>query len=139
MSLMPDRPKPLGWNATRTEAVAQRTGTPKQPTPKAPLAPPKGKGGELWKKLFESGKQINHPDPEAFADAALRVRERSIALTEAAHKLKVIDKPPKAIEAAVAAKTAKACGPICRAKTLEGRPCRFKATCGEFCKKHAPH
>ena len=35
MSLMPDRPKPLGWNATRTEAVAQRTGTPKQPTPKA--------------------------------------------------------------------------------------------------------
>lgn len=136
MSLMPARPKSLGWNATRTEAVAQRSGTPK---PKAPLAPPKGKGGELWKKLFESGKQINHPDPEAFADAALRTRERAMALTDAKHKLKVIDKPPKAIEAAAAAKTAKACGPICRAKTLEGRPCRFKATCGEFCKKHAPH
>ena len=25
----------------------------------------------------------------------------------------------------------------CRAKTLEGRQCGFKATCGEFCKKHA--
>jgi hypothetical protein len=25
----------------------------------------------------------------------------------------------------------------CKALTLEGRRCGFKATCGEFCKKHS--
>jgi len=24
----------------------------------------------------------------------------------------------------------------CRAKTLSGKPCPFKASCGEFCKRH---
>jgi len=26
---------------------------------------------------------------------------------------------------------------ICQAKFLNGKPCRFKAVCGEFCKKHS--
>lgn len=26
---------------------------------------------------------------------------------------------------------------ICQAKYLNGKPCRFKAVCGEFCKKHS--
>lgn len=112
-----------------------------QPQPKAPLPPPKGKGGELWQKLKTKAEQEGHRDPEAFADAALRNREKTLEIGEKKHKLSFVpDYQPKAIETAAAKAPTKTAtdSKICCARTLEGRPCRFKATCGTFCKKHAP-
>ena len=126
------------WSKPRAETTPRPTPETK---PKTPLPPPKGKGGELWQKLKNSAAESGYPNPEAFADAALRAREKSLDLAEKVHKLSLVpDYKPKSTETAAAKAPSKlaADAKICKAKTLEGRPCRFKATCGDFCKKHAP-
>jgi hypothetical protein len=122
------------WSLPRTPAEPLRVPEPKT---KAPLPPPVGKGGELWMKLKSQAEALKHPNPEGFADAALRTREKTLAINDKKHKTKMLADPPKMTEVGKEPK-AKLEGKICRARTLEGRPCRFKATCGDFCKKHAP-
>tara|TARA_B110000444_G_C18773101_1_gene563554 strand:- start:454 stop:810 length:357 start_codon:yes stop_codon:yes gene_type:complete len=43
----------------------------------------------------------------------------------------VIDKPPEVVNNQRTGKK------ICRATTMSGKPCAFRATCGEYCKKHS--
>jgi hypothetical protein len=105
--------------------------------PKPPPPPPKGKGSPLWHSLYADAQLLGHPEPERWADSALRQRERTLEVQSKKHTLKVLgpSEIPKAPGAP--APTAAALAARCAAKTLEGKPCAFKATCGAFCKKHS--
>lgn len=46
-------------------------------------------------------------------------------------KMVVIDKPPDVVNEQRTTKK------ICCATTMSGKPCSFKAVCGDFCKKHS--
>ena len=104
--------------------------------------PPKGKGGELWQKLYNDAVARCHPYPEKLADTLLRSREHAMEIEEKRRKLMITTEKPKAQET-VAVETKKANRVTltdktrCKALTLEGRRCGFKAVCGDFCKKHA--
>lgn len=109
-----------------------------EPVERTPLSPPKGKGGELWQNFYANAQKIGFPDPEKFADSALRSREKTHEIQAKRHKIEQTNKVPGRDEAAKGP-TPKAKGPTCKARTLENRPCQFSATsrCGQFCKKHA--
>jgi len=128
---------PLGPNAEgRVRATPVCTTRPLAP-------PPEGKGNELWQKFYDDAVAQRHPMPEKLADTLLRSRELSLELDAKRHKTMVTTKQPKPSETVVVARgTTKAKQVLhdacrCRAMTLEGRRCGFKATCGEFCKKHS--
>jgi len=73
-------------------------------------------------------------DPEKFADTAIRARERAIAIKEKRpHIVLTTIKPPRPIE--VPTKKTPV-GETCKATTLAGKRCGFRATKGCFCKKH---
>jgi hypothetical protein len=82
--------------------------------------------------------------PEKLADTLLRSREHALELDAKRHKVLVTAEVPKPAET-VAVNKGKPKGPKpvlhdairCKAMTLEGRRCGFKATCGDFCKKHS--
>jgi hypothetical protein len=94
--------------------------------------PPKGKYSAEWTRIFEMAKLEGSPDPEKLADSALRSKERALEIDEKRHKLiKVDKKPPRDNEISSAIKS------ICKAMTMSGSKCTFKAVCGEFCKKHS--
>jgi len=75
------------------------------------------------------------------ADTMLLSRERALALQAARHRTILTKEVPKPQEQVVAApkkvRAALTDAARCKATTLEGRRCGFKATCGCFCKKHA--
>ena len=106
--------------------------------PKSPPPPPNGKGGVIWNRMLDAAIRSGHPEPERMADAMLRSREKALALNAARPKTLVTTHAPKPSEvAAVAAKSRPLKnGAKCKALTLEGRPCPFKAIIGFFCKKH---
>ena len=112
---------------------------------KPPLAPPIGKGGELWQKLYNQAVASKHPQPEKCADTVLRAREKTLKIEAARHKLQVTDKVPKPAETVVAAKTGVKrarvvpVGSRCVATKMDGKQCEFKRhpDCGKFCSKHA--
>lgn len=119
-------------------SCAERTKRPRpEPIERIPLAPPKGKGGELWQQFYANAQKMGSPDPEKFADSALRSREKTHELQAKRHKIELTNKVPGRTETAAPAPKTK--GPTCKARTLENRPCPFSATsrCGQFCKKHA--
>jgi hypothetical protein len=97
---------------------------------------------ELWRDFYAGALRDGHHDPEKFADSAVRSREMALKQRSKRHHtvvLKDAPKPPNEAASAAKGKSApKAHGPRCRALTLEGRQCGFAATCGCFCKKHAP-
>jgi hypothetical protein len=107
--------------------------------------PPKGKGGPLWQQFYNDAVAKGHPLPEKLADTLLRSREHALELEAKRHTVKEYTGVPKMQETVAANKgTVKKAGkPVlhdafrCKALTLEGRRCGFKATCGEFCKKHS--
>lgn len=68
-------PQPKFDCATRTKRPRPELREPK-PIP----APPEGKGGELWQKLYTEAQRTKHPDAEKFADSCLRARERALKL-----------------------------------------------------------
>ena len=116
---------------------------PLPPAPRPTLPRPEGHGNELWQKLLASAIKTGHPDPEKMADTAMRAREKSLALIAARPKLLVTKETPKPSETVTAAAAKKGRAAVhaalrCNAQTLEGRQCGFKATCGNFCKKHTP-
>jgi hypothetical protein len=101
---------------------------------KPPLAPPKGKFGTEWHKIHSLAVGRGDRDPERWADATLRFIERTREVKAARQPVKVYTEPPKTVvNKGVRAPTVDRC----HAKTLEGKQCGFRATCGEFCKKHA--
>lgn len=96
---------------------------------------------ELWRQFHAGALRDGHPHPEKFADSAVRSRELALKQRSKRHHtvvLKDAPKSPNESEIAKGKSAAKAPGPRCRALTLEGRQCGFAATCGSFCKKHAP-
>ena len=97
---------------------------------------------ELWRNFHAGALRDGHPDPEKFADSAVRSREIALKQRSKRHHtvvLKDAPKPPNETASAAKGKSgAKAPGARCQALTLEGRQCGFAATCGSFCKKHAP-
>lgn len=107
--------------------------------------PPKDKGGPLWQKFYTDAVKRGHPEPERLADTLLRSRERALEIEAARHKtVLVLAQPAKPQETcAVNAGPAHKSRPVvpeglrCKARTLAGKQCGFKATCGTFCKKHA--
>ena len=104
--------------------------------------PSVNKESDLWKNLVSAAIKSGHPDPEKMADTALRAREKSVALMAGRHKLLMTKEPPKPAETVAAAKKGRAAPAAtcrCKAMTLENRQCGFKATCGDFCKKHSPN
>jgi hypothetical protein len=74
-------------------------------------------------------------DLAKFEASAARFKARTLELRAKRHTIKAYTETSKPKEAAQ--KGVPVAENRCRAKTLEGRQCGFKATCGEFCKKHA--
>ena len=96
---------------------------------------------EIWRQYHAGAVRDGHPEPERFADAAVRSREIALRKKAERAQTKVIGEAPKPLVpegAAARPKAPKGAGPKCQARTLEGRQCGFSATCGQFCKKHAP-
>jgi hypothetical protein len=134
--MMPDRPKPyplpMGGIVSRVDRSSP------VPVERTPLSAPKGKGGELWQQFYANAQKSGFPDPEKFADTALRSREKTHELQAKRHKLERTNKVPGREEGAMGPPP-KTKGPTCKARTLANRPCPFGVTsqCGQFCKKHA--
>ena len=77
-----------------------------------------------------------HPEPERLAHSTVQYKAALQKCKDKRLKTVLLTGPPipippppgKEVKAKV----------LCAARTLEGRPCGFAATCGSFCKKHAP-
>lgn len=110
-----------------------------EPAERTPLAPPTGKGGEIWQQFYANAQKIGFLDPEKFADSALRSREKAQEIQAKRHKIERTNKVPGREDMATIGPAPKIKGPTCKARTLANRPCPFAATsrCGQFCKKHA--
>lgn len=132
---------------TALELAAARAGTqarqphPVQAAPKPTKTIEPVARTELWRDFHAGAVRDGHPHPEKFADSAVRSRELALLQRSKRHHtvvLKEAPKPPTESEVAKGKSAAKTVGPRCQAKTLEGRQCGFGATCGAFCKRHAP-
>jgi hypothetical protein len=123
---------------TALEFAAARAGTQSRVPRVAPSAAPRVLEPvirtEAWRRLYEGAVRDKLPEPERFADAAVRSREIALLKKQTRSKTLVLTEAPKAHTSAVEASSKSKC----QAKTLEGRQCGFSATCGCFCKKHAP-
>lgn len=149
MDLQKLRPTHSQWRAPLDTPAERRAATLQKPqtqtAAKALLQAPKGKGNELWQKFYNDAVARGHPMPEKLADTLLRSREHALELEAKRHTIKEYTGVPKMQETVAANKgtTKKVAKPAlhdalrCKALTLEGRRCGFKATCGEFCKKHS--
>lgn len=148
MDLQKLRPTHSQWRAPLDTAAERRAATLQKPqaqsASKQLQQQPKGKGGELWQRFYADAVARNHPFPEKLADTLLRSRERALEIKAEKHKLIVTDHIPKPQETVAHATAATKKGRAvvhdalrCKAMTLEGRRCGFKATCGDFCKKHS--
>ena len=86
----------------------------------------------LWNTLYSRYKD------EKLTDAAWNLRQRygKIASDRKAKSIKVIEFMTQKIPSASSIKKNQNMDMICSATTLSGKRCRFKATCGGFCKKH---
>lgn len=146
MDLQKLRPKPQKYlNLSAAEGRARAAVPPVAPARDALLKPPKEKGGPLWQKFYQDAVARGHAEPERLADTLLRSREHAQELAEARHKTVILTSLPAKPQETCAvnsgpAKKSRVLVPDaarCKARTLAGKQCGFKATCGEFCKKHA--
>lgn len=143
MDLQKLRPTKSQWRGPLGPAPEGRKAPTPAPVVKKLQEPPKGKGNELWQRFYNDAVARGHPLPEKLADTLLRSREHALEIEAQRHKLLVTEKQPKPTEAVVAHKTATKARKVlhdalrCKALTLEGRRCGFKATCGDFCKRHS--
>lgn len=96
---------------------------------------------EYWFQLYESALFNKFSDEHAvkFANTAWKCRKHSLKLSDEKKKKAppVLKKPPPMILEQV--NVHKRSEAKCQARTLENRPCPFRATskCGKFCSKHA--
>jgi hypothetical protein len=78
--------------------------------------------------------RLDEPDDRCYhlADATWKCKMsyKKHEQKKADRKLIVLDRPPEVcVTSRTHAKT-------CQATTMSGKPCSFKAVCGDFCKKH---
>ena len=148
MDLQKLRPTHSQWCtplATAAEGRMRAAHAPSASVAKKLAQPPKDKGGPLWQQFYNDAVARGHPLPEKLADTLLRSREHALELEAKRHTVKEYTGVPKMQETVAANKGTmkKGAKPVlhdalrCKALTLEGRRCGFKATCGEFCKKHS--
>ena len=146
MDIQKLRPTYSQWRVPLGPVAEGRTRpAPAAAVAKPALAPPKGKGNELWQKFYSEAVAAKSPHPEKLADTLLRSREHALELQAKRHATQEYTGKPKMQETAVANKgTAAKKGRAvvhdafrCKARTLAGKQCGFKSTCGCFCKKHA--
>lgn len=95
---------------------------------------------EYWTKLYESALHDKFDEESAakFADSGYKCRARSLKLKADKQKRSppiLKDPPPMTEQIANVHKRSEV---KCQARTLENRPCPFRATskCGRFCSKH---
>jgi hypothetical protein len=89
--------------------------------------------------MLEASKNMKGcTDPEKMAESMFQTREKTLAIRAARHHIERTDAPPKPCETVVAPKAVRKVPEVlkCRARTLAGKQCAFRATCGEFCSKH---
>lgn len=93
----------------------------------------------VWNRVYRDAVATGHPDPTKLANTVVKFREKSITLKKARPAVKITTDPPKLVEITKPKhkKVTVQDALRCKALTLEGRRCGFKAVCGEFCKKHA--
>jgi hypothetical protein len=141
------RPTYSQWRAplaTAAEGRVRGSSAPSASAAKQLVQPPKGKGGPLWQQFYNDAVAKGHPMPEKLADTLLRSREHALEIEAKRHTVIEYKGVPKMQETVGTNKgTVKKGGKAvlhdafrCKALTLEGRRCTFKATCGDFCKKH---
>jgi hypothetical protein len=110
------------------------------PVCKQPVAAPKGelkpvdRTSELWLSVYNNSVATGHPFPEKMADSCVRSREKTLKLAADRLKLERCDKRPPSDNAKPALAPCKKC----KAFTLAGNVCGLTATCGDFCRRHAP-
>lgn len=145
MDLQKLRPTHSQWRkpvVSASEGRARAASVPSASAAKHLTQPPKDKGGPLWQQFYNDAVARGHPMPEKLADTLLRSREHALELEAKRRKVLTTTEPPKPSET-VAVNKGTVKKPVvnealrCKAMTLEGRRCGFKATCGEFCKKHS--
>ena len=144
MGLQKLRPTYSQWRAPVGPVAEGRTRlAPVASAAKQLAQPPKGKGNELWQKFYDDAVARRHPMPEKLADTLLRSRELSLELDAKRHKTLMTTKQPKPQETVATATAGAKKGRVmpheafrCKAKTLAGKQCPFKATCDGFCSKH---
>jgi hypothetical protein len=96
----------------------------------------------LWTRLYNSAVESGYANPKNFADTACKYRAHVLKLRAERPKIQVIDKPPKPNETCVDDSNKrggrKVIHPMyrCKATTLEGKQCPFRASSGCFCSKH---
>jgi len=85
---------------------------------------------ELWYSLFKSFAKLDPEDQTRQANACWKAKKLYEILDSQKAKTKIIIKavPNEHRKPTVARK--------CQAVNMSGKPCQFKATCGNFCKKH---
>lgn len=77
-------------------------------------------------------------DTQKFEASVARFKAHTLELRAKRRKTVLTTDVPKMVEAAAHVEKLKLrTEQKCRAKTMEGKQCGFRATCGEFCKKHA--
>jgi len=96
---------------------------------------------EYWNKLYASAlnNKFNEEHAAKFADTACRCRKHAVKLSDEKkkHEPPILAKPPPMTCQSM--NVHKRSDVKCQARTLENRPCPFRATsrCGKFCSKHA--
>lgn len=95
---------------------------------------------EYWNKLYEAARvdKFSEEDAAKFADSGVKCRIRSLKIKAEKQKRypPLLAKPPPMTDQPV--NVHKRSEIKCQSRTLENRPCPFRATskCGRFCSKH---
>jgi hypothetical protein len=93
---------------------------------------------QLWERcLADAVKMYRLSEPDercvklANATWVMKKKYQEAAQKKDSRKLIFLDKPPEVVNEQRTAKK------ICCATTMTGKPCSFKAVCGDYCKKHS--
>lgn len=79
-----------------------------------------------WKKYYAIAADKGPEYAMKFADSVVRFKKHTLKLQKKRATTVLLDKLPSAPEAKK-----------CSARLINGKKCTFRATCGDFCKKHA--
>jgi hypothetical protein len=78
----------VGEKMTPEEIAARNLKEPVKRVREEPKAP-EGKGGKLWRKMYDDNVKGGFAEPERMADAFLRAREKGVELVEGRKKTRM--------------------------------------------------
>jgi len=92
-----------------------------------------------WKAFLDDAMKmyrLKTPNDKCYklADATWRFKKRHEIIKNEREKTKIVvlDKPPNLV-----ARESQTHQKLCKAITMTGKPCSFKAVCGDHCRKHS--